>query len=330
MCPHERHSEIDTDRRLKLPQGLDDSSLHQRHEITPNNGCTPMAYSIHLFRLAKLNSEIKYVANSVARAPPPYAYPANLDMNGWQNDMLRQLKDWKANMPTITDTRSMQYMQLECKLRYHSIRLLLLRPSPAIPRPSPEALRQCYHSSVRCLLLFDQMYREDLLAYSWMTFHGLVIGVLTMLYCIKAAPDIARSVDADSVMEHLSIGLSILSATGEHWTGARKCRDILRDLGRSTVRQLSDARTRPSERRGRGSAAAYADGRVGNSSEDDETAVMGDVRATEQDAFDPTLDDLFANTAMDDFFGASESVNIDNIVQSLFQDLIPAYMPGET
>ena len=58
-----------------------------------------MSLSIHLFKLAKLNSEIKYVANSIVREAPPYAYPPITDIYAWQRGMLEQLDHWVSTIP---------------------------------------------------------------------------------------------------------------------------------------------------------------------------------------------------------------------------------------
>ncbi|KAI8304579.1 Positive regulator of purine utilization [Colletotrichum sp. SAR11_59] len=84
---------------LRLPQNIDDYALHNFGQPAGSTPVGRMAFSIHLFRLAKLNSEFKYVANSIVRDTPRYAYPAVIDINEWQNGMLQQLDEWHSTIP---------------------------------------------------------------------------------------------------------------------------------------------------------------------------------------------------------------------------------------
>jgi hypothetical protein len=55
---------------------------------------THMSYAIHMFKLARLNSEMKYILHSISRETPAYAYPAVRCMKTWQTDMLSRLDQW--------------------------------------------------------------------------------------------------------------------------------------------------------------------------------------------------------------------------------------------
>ncbi|KAK7413315.1 hypothetical protein QQX98_007825 [Neonectria punicea] len=327
---------------LRMPEGLCDLDLvtdrPTQRPLRP--GSNQMQFAMHLFRAAKLNSEIKYVANSINRGVPSYAYPPVIDINSWQSSMLKQLDEWADQIPGSMDDASEQYLRTTCQMRYHGLRMLLLRPSPAIPKPSAEALSQCHRSACENLRLFDSLYRTNLLVHSWITFHSLVLSTITMLFCIKVVPEIARRTEVDVLMGDLSISLSILSATGEHWSGAKRSRDILDRLGRSIIRWLRDLNYgrnfHQAQRQGAQPDAAHmmtpqhahstplgpgsamplltADSAVGMDND-------GTIPAFIQNPFD----DFLANDSFAEYFEASESVNVDTIVRDLFQDLIPIY-----
>ncbi|KAJ0161917.1 Positive regulator of purine utilization, partial [Colletotrichum tanaceti] len=254
---------------LRLPQDIDDVSLqssfsqqqqqqHKKQQQTSDGASESpgrMAFSIHLFRLAKLNSEFKYVANSVVRDTPRYAYPAVIDIDEWQQGMLRQLDEWQSGIPgggssssSSSSSSDYYYIRTVCRIRCHGLRMLVLRPSPAIPNPSPAALRMCYAAAREVLSLLDQLYRRDLLVHTWNTCHSAVLGLITMLYCIKMVPDIAgrETVSPDALQSDFGAGLGVLAAAGEHWSGAKRCRDILDDMVRATVRWIRDLANQPS------------------------------------------------------------------------------------
>ncbi|PTD09198.1 hypothetical protein HYE67_007781 [Fusarium culmorum] len=310
---------------LRMPIGLSDEQL-----VTPYQQSTEtsseMAFAIHLFKAAKLNSEIKYIAQSIVRDSPRYAYPRVVDINDWQTTMLHQLDEWASQIPNQDDPSAV-YLRTTCQIRYHGLRMLLLRPSPGIPKPSNEALVQCHKSARESIQLFDQLYKKNLLVHSWTTFHGLVLSTITLLYCIKVVPDIARATEVDVLMADLSISLSVLSATGEHWSGAKRSRDILDELGKSTIRHLGDQNGMNSRsvsqtvNHGPAPAEALDVSGLGLQTAPMDTSLMNaDTMGFLQNPFD----DCMFNESFAGYF-ETDSINVDNIVRDLFQDFIPTY-----
>ncbi|RSL57479.1 hypothetical protein CEP54_008237 [Fusarium duplospermum] len=319
---------------LRMPQGLSDNALGDLNPSRLPGSEKEMDFAMHLFKAAKLNSEIKYVANSIVRDSPSYAYPPVVDINGWQTSMLRQLDEWASQIPVSPNEPSEFYLRTTCQLRYHGLRMLLLRPSPAIPKPFNEALIQCHQSARESIKLFDSLYKKNLLVHSWVTFHALVLSTITLLYCIKVVPEIARDTEIDVLMGDLSISLSVLSATGEHWSGAKRSRDILDELGRSTIRWLRDKNGQFSIANSR---RAEAEGPVVTSAQTtsltnldvdlsypNTTLSMShgeSINAFSGNAFE----DFLMNDSFAEYFEATDSINVDTIVRDLFQDFIPTY-----
>lgn len=299
-----------------------------------------MSFSIHLFKLAKINSEIKYVANSIVRDTPGYAYPPITNIQEWQAGVLQQLDQWACDIPRGGDQD--HYIRTICQIRYHSLRMLLLRPSPAIPKPSAESIRKCHSSACQSIHLYDELYRKDILVHSWMTFHGLILSTITMIYCIRVVPDIARKTELDVLMNDLGISLSILSATGEHWYGAKRSRDVLDDLARNTISWIKDlAKSRPQSyvnteqlRRedhqddmGTMSAANILSGQAIQAPNLTTGFTTDFVQPTWwsptfQDGGQMVIDDMWSAPFAEPF-ETGDSVNVDTIIRRLFEDLIP-------
>ncbi|KAF4989693.1 hypothetical protein FGRMN_8962 [Fusarium graminum] len=323
---------------LRMPIGLSDEQLASPYQQQTADASSEMFFAIHLFKAAKLNSEIKYIAQSITRDSPRYAYPRVVDINDWQATMLGHLDEWASQIPSVGNSSEI-YLRTTCQMRYHGLRMLLLRPSPAIPKPSKEALIQCHKSACESIQLFDQLYKKNLLVHSWTTFHGLVLSTITLLYCIKVVPEIARSTEVDVLMADLSISLSVLSATGEHWSGAKRSRDILDELGKSTIRYLRENNTRPDGFLSRSTSRVRATGtgptlstELLDSSEPGlaNTHVDASLMETNDDLgiMSNAFDDCLFNDSFAGYFEQTDSINVDNIVRDLFQDFIPTY-PNE-
>ncbi|KAI1260474.1 fungal-specific transcription factor domain-containing protein [Xylariaceae sp. FL1019] len=220
---------------LRLPEDIDDARLGISDNAPTASPpmLTHMSFSIHLFRLAKLNTEIKYVANSIVHDPPRYAFPPIADIHDWQASVLNRLDTLASDLDSYNLGEEQFYIHAICQLRYHSIRMLLLSPSPGIPRPSTESLIKCHSSAQQSIKLCNLLYKRDMLPHSWITFHSLVLSTVTMLYCVRMVPGVASQTGLDALRCDMTTSLSILSALGEHWPGAKRCRDVLEELAGS-------------------------------------------------------------------------------------------------
>jgi len=318
---------------LKLPQLLSDAELvHSANGI--DNQRHSVAVSIHLFKLTKIVSEIKYIANSIANDVPTYAYPSIRDISAWQSNMLQRVDDWAATIPQTQSPND--YIKLTCELRYLSVKMLLLRPSPAIPNPTSAILVACHEAARHSLQLYEKLYKSDLLIYDWITLHGVVFSTITAVYCIRAIPEIAREVEPEDLMEGISVSLSILSATGEHWSGAKRARDILDDVGKSTVRWLRQSRRTSTQRPTLGQEVSNRQlsrvNTAGNTRSEQLTA--REEIGCDASTVAPNLD-FFSGIQLDlglfpemqqheESYG--DATNVDDMLRTLFNDFIPSGM----
>lgn len=203
-----------------------------------------MAYAVHLFKLARMNSEMKYVLHSVNRETPSYASPVINDILQWQNDMRSQLDEWYAGIH-LSSTTHFNYGEVLCKTQYHTMKMLLFLPTPNIPQPRPEALRSCYESSINAIKLFRDLYARDMLVYNWSTCHAVILHAFCLIYCVSTVTQLRAETSTETLLSSIQAASDILSATGEYWAGAKRSRDLLNEL--ASKRLLHDLnRTRTS------------------------------------------------------------------------------------
>ncbi|KAI3319602.1 hypothetical protein HD806DRAFT_538952 [Xylariaceae sp. AK1471] len=303
---------------LRIPPDLSDADVESEAALS-SSLCTPthMSYAIHLFKLARINSEIKYVANSVNSDIPNYAYPGVIDINAWQTDVLKRLDQWVALVPAARDAND--YTRTILLLRYHSVRMLLLRPSPNIPRPDQESLRHCYSSAEESIRLFNELYKKNLLVHNWITFHNIVLSTITMFYCIFSVPSIATTLEIEAFNSNVRASLSVLSAVGEHWSGAKRSRDILDELAGPISRWLTKKRCSVE---GSGLATGYD-----SANQDNFTSSTGTMHM-QPDTIDSIFwpppwspfDGTFDGQLLSEHYDFTDCANLDNIVLSLFDD----------
>ncbi|KGO75029.1 Transcription factor, fungi [Penicillium italicum] len=222
---------------LRLPSDVSDVDLSESvcGESSRNRTISHMTFSIHLFKLARINSEIKYVMHSICRDPPRYAYPPVPDIHLWQKEMIERLQTWLAGIPNGAAGDPITKI---CETKYHEMMILVLRPSPGIPEPSEEMLERCFRHAVDLLRGFGGLYRQEALLYSRLTVHSVFLSTLIMLHCLWKLPHVASGVQIDEVVADTSISLNILSSIGEYWAEAKRARDCIHELSGATVQRL--------------------------------------------------------------------------------------------
>ena len=288
-----------------------------------------MTPSIHLIKLAQLNSEIKYIANSISRIAPPHSYPQVPDMLAWKDDVFCRLRQWKADTPQNHDTQP--YISKFVEIKYHEVMMLLLRPSPAIAHPSHESLKLCQDSALAMIRTFDELYRGNLLPYTWPTVHAMFLGTITMLYCIWNVPSVARSTKLEVLMADLKSASNILSALGEHWVTANRSRELLDELSTTTIRWLIDLEvkqlappvhmvlmTQDSQSAGTQHTASEANNdSIGNQNQ----IVGGEANPTGPPTFLDILLSSEPSTSMLTFLDeTNQTFDIDSIMQGVFDE----------
>ena len=338
----------------KLPADLEDSRLTIT-DIQPrleNEQPTNMSGAIHLFKLAQLNSEIKYILHSISHEAPLYTYPNIPDVLQWQRGLITRLKLWFEKIPQFTGDRA--YITQLCEIKYHGVMMLLLRPSPAISSPSVDSLKACYESAIVSLRLYEQLYKRDLLVYSWDTVNSIFLSTITMLHCIWTIPEVSAVIKLDVLMADLKAGSNVLSATGEHWSEAKRSRDVLDKLSETTIRWIMDSRardmevgprTRNSRRSGTSSVstgtALHRDSLVQytESRSLDSYGQNPEIDFTQQQGFDLNQGyqyfgsnfsaSLLGDIPLTDPIDFTNPVNVNAIMHGLFTDLQPIYDFGQ-
>ncbi|KAJ6120930.1 hypothetical protein N7523_005210 [Penicillium sp. IBT 18751x] len=224
---------------LRLPSDVADICLTEVAANIVEGSPSHMTFSIHLFRLARMNSEIKYVLHSICRNPPRYAYPPVIDIHQWQKEMIDQLQTWLSEIPYVPGMESIAKI---CETRYHEMMILVLRPSPGIPDPSDEILAQCFQHAVDLVRGFGELYHQESLLYSRLIVHSIFLATLIMLHCLWRLPEIASHIQIDALVADSSISLNILSSIGEYWIEAKRARDCIQELSVATIQHLIKAR----------------------------------------------------------------------------------------
>ncbi|KAF7593827.1 hypothetical protein BBP40_010762 [Aspergillus hancockii] len=227
---------------LRLPMDISDDNLVRQdvQERTSEQPPSHISFGIHLFKAARLNSEIKYIMHSVSREPPAYAYPPIRDIFIWQREMLERLQAWKSETPHAGSVNNMS--ATICEIKYHEMMILILRPSPAIPEPQEESSTLCFRHAMELLQSFRELYKHDALQYSRLVVHSIFLATLVVLHSIWKLPDISANIQIDDLSKNITAALNILSSIGEYWLEAQRARDCIDEISGVTMRRLLKTR----------------------------------------------------------------------------------------
>lgn len=290
-----------------------------------------MSYSIHLFKLAQLNSEIKYIMHSINRSVPAYALPVIRDILSWQQEMVRSLDSWFAAIPPRPPGVSAEIVLLY-KAKYHETMILLLRPSPGIPNPSDAVLDECFNHALGLLREFSELYAIGSLLYSRLVVHSIFVGALVMLNCIWKLPAAAARVPVEELISNFNTTQNILSSIGEHWSEAMRARDCVKELSTATIQRL--LRTQPGQPQSstpqplyhsvqRSTGQAAIEGHA-----DFHGAALHMTHSELNTGFDPSVSNsqfsnLFDDFLQGDFMGYSGMSDIDGLMWEIFNSAAP-------
>lgn len=183
-----------------------------------------------------------YTLHSTSPNAPEQTYPRIPDIGAWQNDLYKRLLAIRQDFPSFS-TES-KYLLVLCEIRYHEIVMLLFRPTPRIRAPSKDSLIHCYQSAEAIIRLWKELYNSDRMSYSWTSIYSICLSAIIILYCVWMVRELTNSTEIDSLTQTMVAASNLLSAAGEHWVDARRCRNSLNNLTTATVRWLVKLRSR--------------------------------------------------------------------------------------
>ncbi|RDW58997.1 Zn(II)2Cys6 transcription factor [Aspergillus mulundensis] len=232
---------VDEQCDLNYPLDIDDDQLRTEHPKSrqSNDPLTNMTSAVHLFKLARFNSEIKCVLYCVDRQYPPYTQPVVTDAESWKVDILMRLRQWREDIPRHPEASPRSYINLISEIKYHELVMLVLRPNPRFQNPDKASLRECFSSAMTCSELYHQLYTANSLHYGWISVHSLFLCLMVMFYCVWTPQGIAEEADLDSLMRALKASSDVLSAMGEYWPEAKRSRDVLDRVLMATIRRFT-------------------------------------------------------------------------------------------
>ncbi|KAH6655687.1 fungal-specific transcription factor domain-containing protein [Truncatella angustata] len=230
--------------------GCNDGPVKRRRIDSPTH--LNYAASTFFFRFDRITAEIKLMLYRVAQAPWRFPWPT--DHLRWQTEALKACDELlESARETLSSHLLMpsyfRRLLPNLEIKYHQCILLLCRPTPAIPQPSPEACRRCYQSASEILRLHAEQSKFGELFNSWLTAHLVFVSGITFIHCVMKLPDLGREVvegassatGQQSFDESVTDCSEVLSCLGKTWSVASDAKERFEKLAALTKSTLITA-----------------------------------------------------------------------------------------
>lgn len=238
----------------------DGQPSRKKIKISPS----PYAAAIYSVRFDRINAEIKLMLYRLARSYNRFPWPTELTT--WQSNKSEAcrnlLEDARQDIKhqglpggrAALQDRTMRMIEL----KFHQCMILMNRPCPAIPQPSPTALMACYESSIATIRIQSELARFGNMLNSWLTAHAVFVAGITSLYCLWTSIEVRKSTDLATFSQQADSCSKLLTSLSKTWSVAYNAQTKFDQLvqltkeswGKSNTKAESTAAMSPQHYRG--------------------------------------------------------------------------------
>lgn len=200
----------------------------------------------HLIQLARLESEIKHVLYRQQKSFS-LAFPRP-NLPTWMEDFEFRLRAWYESIPPVERAHpaSIYASRHWWDASYNYIVLLLHRPTPQIPKPSPKSLEACFVASEMFIKCTQALLRDNRVTMVWEWVYRLFVSGICLVYAISHSHSVRASRPLGQIVNIAQACATVLAVLAERFSGAAGCRDVLAALVSATVTELLETRYRSS------------------------------------------------------------------------------------
>lgn len=224
----------DADINMPYPLQLTDQDLETQTLATVNPrtraDVRDTSTFVHLIKIRKINADIYRTFHSISTN---YLDDAGLDIV--RQDLYRQLNDWLITAPRYSMSSSMFQSPEWFQISYHLAMIALHRPSYAQPAPSIEALQLCADSSISLISCYGSLYAKNKVSYSFVALSAIFMATVTMLYSLRASPQVRKDLTKQVIETNINSSLSLLRGISNGREVGEKAARIIQGLGNAVL-----------------------------------------------------------------------------------------------
>ncbi|KAH8433837.1 Zn(II)2Cys6 transcription factor [Aspergillus melleus] len=192
----------------------------------------PCIYSL---RFDRIIAEIKLMIYRVSRAPQRFPWPN--DLESWQMEtekscvaLFQEIQDRQRGRAISSSGHLSGVVVQKLELKYHQSIMLLYRPSPQIPKPTPKAAQACFTSAMEIIRVQAELHRFANMECSWLSAHSIFVATITILYCLWTFPAVRQENSLGSCLKRAELSVQLLDSLRKTWLVAHEACQKLRRL----------------------------------------------------------------------------------------------------
>jgi len=225
----------DADINLPHPLQLTDEDLEQQTVATvePRTRASlkDMSTFIYLIKLRKINSDIYRTFHSISNN----SHVGSPDLDIVRQDIYAQINDWLITAPRYPMSTSMFQSPEWFQTAYHLAVIALHRPSFVQPQPSIEALQVCADSSISLISCYGSLYAKNRVSYSFVALSAIFMATVTMLYSLRASPQVRKDLTRQVVETNINNSLSLIRGISNGREVAERAARVVQGLGNAIL-----------------------------------------------------------------------------------------------
>lgn len=208
--------------------------------------------SIHFFKMRLLQAEIRRTLYLRKREAPL------TEDDPWFYRMLHAMDSWTRDTPKNDEGSGLSPAWFEG--RKNTMIVMMYRPTPQIPNPSPEAAEKCYQAATFNVHLQKAQVEHNLIDITWIFTQAIFMALNTILWSISYI-EIRERHPIEEVQQHVEHVLEAIALCADRWPGVRSAHSLYSNLTAACLRAYDpNSATSPSSTSSRSRAVHVNDG----------------------------------------------------------------------
>ncbi|KAE8441851.1 hypothetical protein EG329_004252 [Mollisiaceae sp. DMI_Dod_QoI] len=192
--------------------------------ILPGPVSEKKTVTIHFLRMRLLQAEIRRVLYQKKRPEP------RSEEHPWYAQMEQKLQDWVDKCPQTPPWSKPWFVG-----RYNTMVVMLLRPSPQVPKPSVRSAMMCYDAASTNIRSTSKQMSSAMVDITWIFVLTIFQAVNTVLWSISY-PEVRSLHPKEELEEHIEIALDVILKCRERWPGTSAASDLYATLAKACLK----------------------------------------------------------------------------------------------
>jgi hypothetical protein len=152
-------------------------------DVLPTTGFANSAFkdfgvgpAVHLTRLLAISGDILesvYIARPATSLSPAI-------LQRLVSNLSQRLSQWRGSLEEYSASQTSVYLHL--KIQYAIVVMMLNRPSPSFPVPSPEMVNSCHEAAKSAIETWSVLRERNEMFLGWKTLHDVLMTGFVWLY----------------------------------------------------------------------------------------------------------------------------------------------------